>query len=82
MELDKETLWSTNAIDVAHDFAEAVQRLCDENPSKLADPLTRIMNDTMTELWDRGFSQTEIRQAFLAAVGDLDRYAGGEERRS
>ncbi|OWU81501.1 hypothetical protein [Phaeobacter sp. 22II1-1F12B] len=82
MELDKETVWSTNVIDAAHDFAEAVRRLCDENPSKFDDPLTKIMNDTMTELWDRGFSQTEIRQAFLSAVGDLDRYSGGEERRS
>ncbi len=82
MELDKETVWSTNVIETAHDFAEAVQRMCNENPSKLADPLTNIMNDTMTELWDRGFSQTEIRQAFHCAIGDLDRYAGGKERRS
>jgi len=69
-------------IETAHDFAEEVRRMCNENPSKLADPLTKIMNDTMTELWDRGFSQTEIRQAFLGAIGDLDRYAGGKERRS
>lgn len=30
MELDKETVWSTNVNDAAHDFAEAVRRLCDE----------------------------------------------------
>ena len=82
MELEKETVWSTNVIETAHDFAEAVRRICNENPSKLADPQTKIMNDTMTELWDRGFSQTEIRQAFLGAIGDLDRYAGGKERRT
>jgi hypothetical protein len=36
----------------------------------------------MTELWDKGFSQTEIREAFTAAVTDMARYATGEERRS
>ncbi len=82
MELDEETIWSTNVTDASHDFAETARRLCDENPSELADPLMRIMNDTMTELWDRGFSQTEIRQAFLGAVSDLDRYASGEEQRN
>ena len=35
----------------------------------------------MTELWDRGFSQTEIREAFEAALVDLPRYAEGIERR-
>lgn len=81
MELDDETVWNTRAIDAAHHFAETVRKLCDENPSKLADPLTRIMNDAMTELWDCAFSQSEIRQAFLEALNDLDRYAAGEERR-
>jgi hypothetical protein len=35
----------------------------------------------MTEFWDRGFSQTEIRNAFAAAMDDMNRYAGGQERR-
>lgn len=46
-------------------------------------PLLRAaLNYLMTELWDRGFSQTEIREAFDDAVDDLPRYAAGEERRS
>jgi hypothetical protein len=35
----------------------------------------------MTELWDRNFSQTEIRAA-RSAIEDMPRYAAGEERRS
>jgi hypothetical protein len=41
-----------------------------------ADPLR------LTELWDRNFSQTEIRAAFEDAISDLPRYAAGQERRS
>jgi hypothetical protein len=36
----------------------------------------------MTELWDRNFSQTEIRTAFEEAIIDMPRYTAGEERRS
>jgi len=36
----------------------------------------------MTELWDRNFSQSEIRTAFEVAISDMPRYAAGEERRS
>jgi len=67
---------------LASDFSANCRRLCDENPSKLADPLTHIFNDLMTELWDLGFTQTEIRRAFLGAIDDMDRYAAGEEKRS
>nr|WP_250814276.1 hypothetical protein [Neorhizobium tomejilense] len=41
-----------------------------------------IINTLMTELWDRNFSQEEIRTAFQAALDDMPRYAAGEERRS
>jgi hypothetical protein len=36
----------------------------------------------MTELWDRGFSQTENREALDAAMLAMPIYAGGQERRS
>jgi hypothetical protein len=36
----------------------------------------------MTELWDHGFSQSEIRKSFLDALNDMNRYSAGEERRS
>lgn len=81
MELDEETAWITRAIDSAQDFALTCRTLCDENPSKLANPLTHLMNDTVTELWDHGFSQSEILHAFLGAIEDLERYAAGEEKR-
>src|SRR3546814_13073083 len=44
--------------------------------------LPRAMNQLMTELWDHGFSQTGIREAFEEAVADMPRYAAGEEVRS
>jgi len=47
-----------------------------------AEPLTHIMLSLMTELWDRNFSQSEIRAAFEDAMSDLPRYAAGQERRS
>jgi SOS response regulatory protein OraA/RecX len=43
---------------------------------------SQAINYLMTELWDKGFSQSEIREAFNAAVADMPRYAAGEERRS
>lgn len=82
MEIDQETAWATRAIEAANGFALACRDLCDKNPGQLPQPLSEILNDVMTELWDQGFSQTEIRNAFMDAVGDLDRYAAGEERRS
>ena len=39
------------------------------------------MNTLMTELWDRGFSQTEIASAFERAVAAMPRYTGGLEKR-
>jgi hypothetical protein len=38
-----------------------------------------MINTLMTELWDRSFSQSEIRAAFEAALADMNRYAAGEE---
>ena len=46
------------------------------------DPLLpEAINYLMTELWDRGFSQTEIREALDAAIHNLPLYAAGEEVR-
>jgi len=81
MHLDKETQWVANYSDLANSFAQECRKLCNENPSNHEDPLGIIMNCTMTELWDFGFSQTEIRNAFLETVKDISRYAAGEERR-
>jgi hypothetical protein len=40
------------------------------------------MGSLVTELWDRDFSITEIRKAFLEAVEALPRYAAGYDSRS
>lgn len=45
------------------------------------DPAGYLVNYLMTELWDHGFSQSEVRCAFEAALGDMGRYAAGAERR-
>jgi len=43
--------------------------------------LPQAINYLMTELWDRGFSQSEIRFAFGEALADMPRYTAGEEVR-
>lgn len=45
------------------------------------DPLGQIIEFLTTELWDRSFSQSEIRAAFNRALADMNRYAAGQERR-
>jgi hypothetical protein len=40
-----------------------------------------LINTLMTELWDNGFSQSEIRTAFEAAIADMPRYTAGHEKR-
>ncbi|MCP5038538.1 MAG: hypothetical protein GY945_13175 [Rhodobacteraceae bacterium] len=61
-------------------FARKCTRLNTENPYQTV-LLDEIINTLMTELWDHGFSQTEIRSAFEKAAQDMPRYAAGEERR-
>ncbi len=63
-------------------FGEALRELHQGNPWPDLPLLPRAMNHLMTELWDRGFSQTEIREAFNGAVADMPRYAAGVEVRA
>lgn len=72
--------WQSRYISVTYDFAEHCAHLRDTNPF---DPsaLEAIAVYLATELWDRGFSQTEIRSAFKTATTSLITYAAGEERR-
>jgi hypothetical protein len=66
---------------VAADLALRCRRLREMKVSVSADALDHVVNTLMTEFWDQGFSQTEIRNAFTAAVADMNRYAAGQERR-
>jgi hypothetical protein len=71
-----------DAIHAAADFGVACATFRATNPFPQVFALDTIINTLMTELWDQGFSQSEIRTAFEDALGDMNRYAAGEERRS
>jgi hypothetical protein len=74
--------WEAQCADAAYDFGQRCAALSKSNPYKVASPLGDLINLLMTELWDRNFSQSEIRKAFEAAIADMPRYAAGDERRS
>ena len=74
-------MWA-EAIAAAYDFGEQCANFRDRNGYPDIVPLETITNHLMTELWDRGFSQIEIRAAFEKALLDMNRYAAGEERRT
>jgi hypothetical protein len=78
---DEENPWELQCLDAAAAFAVRCAELYSINPYSEV-PLRRVINSLMTELWDRGFSQSEIRTAFEEAISDVPRYAAGEERRS
>ena len=78
----KEVPWDALCADAAYEFALRCADLVTRNPYDHRAPLSTLVNTLMTELWDRNFSQTEIRAAFEEAVQDMPRYAAGEERRS
>jgi hypothetical protein len=66
---------------VAADLAVGCRKIRDMNVSVSRSALEKVVNTLMMEFWDQGFSQTEIRRAFMAALDDMDRYAAGRERR-
>jgi hypothetical protein len=81
MELDAdEQIWA-DANTAAYNFGVACATFRDTSPFPQVVPLDVIINALMTELWDRCFSQSEIRAAFEDALADMNRYAAGEERR-
>jgi hypothetical protein len=65
----------------AENLALQCRLLKEMDVSVSAGVMDQIVIYLMTEFWDQGFSQTEIRAAFLAALGDMNRYAAGKERR-
>ncbi|MDD2703844.1 MAG: hypothetical protein PHU07_00695 [Acidocella sp.] len=72
--------WEILSTDAVYAFARTVTNLAKSNPFDYS-ALDWIINILMTELWDNGFSQTEIRIAFERAIADMPRYAAGEEKR-
>jgi broad-specificity NMP kinase len=74
--------WQDRWMAEVQNLGDALGSMRTTNPWPDVPLLPAAMNYLMTELWDRGFSQTEIREAFEAAALDLPRYAAGVERRS
>lgn len=72
----------TKAYTVAAQLADACSELRSFDSPVGRHPARHLMNYLMTELWDHGFSQSEIRASFTDALNDMNRYAAGEERRS
>lgn len=66
---------STAVLHAANVFALACRAAEEHTPAVSPTSLTRHMHDLMTELWDNGFSQDEIREAFEDALRDMSRYA-------
>jgi|GEM_PF-2535730 len=71
--------WQERQLSVTSDFAEHCAQLHDTNPFD-QEALEAIAVFLATELWDRRFSQSEIKSAFETAVTRLVGYAAGEER--
>ncbi len=81
-EVDHHTLWNSRARDAARDFAETCAALRSGRPAPDADELQETIGTLVTELWDRDFSITDIRGAFLDALDNLPDYAAGYDSRS
>jgi hypothetical protein len=60
---------------MTYEFALSCADLVARNPHNIPAPLNFIINSLMTELCDRNFSQSEIREAFPEAIEDMPRYA-------
>ena len=75
--------WEGRCDEAARIFGRQCADLAKSNPyGDQVDPLGSMINTLVTELWNNGFSQTEIRTAFEEAIRAMPRYAAGEERRS
>lgn len=79
---EERAVWESRRNRAAWLFGVECRELHRTDPHKEIPVLDILMNALMTELWDGGFSQTEIRTAFELAIADMPRYAAGLEKRS
>jgi hypothetical protein len=79
--MTEEASWELQCDNAVRAFGRQCREFKKSNPYDLV-ALDQIINTLMTELWDNGFSQTEIRSAFEQALADMPRYAAGLEKRS
>jgi len=75
---DDQSDWHSITIKAAYEFAKTCREQSKANSGRVLD---LAINTLMTELWDRCYSQTEIRTAFEKAIADMPRYTAGQETR-
>ena len=73
--------WQSSWMDAVYQLAATLKEFDGANPWPEQPLLPQAINYLMTELWDRGFGQSQIREAFDDAVADMPRYAAGDEVR-
>jgi hypothetical protein len=82
---EQEVPWEGQRVEASYEFALRCRELRESYPyqgdHRLPSVLHQITEDLVTELWDQGFSQTEISAAFKGALETLPRYTAGEDRR-
>lgn len=81
MTLDKETKLRLDCLKLASDLATGCRKMQADHPNQATSTMDVVIGDLVTELWDQGFSQTEILRAFQTAMDALPSYAAGHERR-
>lgn len=80
-ERDPDDEWQGRGLSAVQEFAGTLRDLHNSNPWPDLQVLPQALVYLMTELWDRGFTQTQIRQGFEDALAELPRYTAGEEVR-
>ena len=78
---DPDNKWQDEWMRTVHRVGETLREKHLSNPWPHIPALPEAMKYLATELWDRGFSQTEIREAFEAAIREVPPYAADYERR-
>lgn len=79
-EHDPDDRWQDEWMGAVYGLGETLTEKHQSNPWPHIPLLPEAMKYLMTELWDRGFSQSEIRTAFDAAILAMPSYAIAEKR--
>ena len=74
--------WQEEWMGAVQILGEALKEKHRKNPWPHIPVLPEAMKYLMTELWDGGFSGTEIKAAFEAAIHDIPTYTAGADRRT
>ncbi|OYU33662.1 hypothetical protein [Novosphingobium sp. PASSN1] len=80
-EEDSDDKWQDAGLAAVQAFATELRALHQSNPWPNIPLMPQAMAYLMTELWDRGFTQTQIREGFEAALVELPKYTLGDEIR-